>query len=99
MFWCKIFPTRHSIVLAICDENLIDSEIKMKGHKVKISKNFYGGNLIEEDLAIKLMERATIGNLIGKKIIAVAEKNGFITKENIILINDTPHAQFVKIKI
>lgn len=99
MFWCKIFPTKHDIVLAICDENLIDSEIKMNEHKVKISKNFYGGKLIEEDIAVNLMGKATIGNLIGKKIIEIAEKNGFITKENVILINGTPHAQFVKIKI
>jgi len=97
MFWGKIFPAKYDIVVAICDEELIDKEIKMKKHKVKISKNFYGGKLIDEKIAVKLMEKATIGNLIGKNIVELAEKNGFIVKQNIISINGIPHAQFVKI--
>ncbi len=98
MFWGKVFYTKFDIVIAICDENLIEKEIVTKEKlKIKVSKNFYGGQLITEEEALKLMEKATIGNLIGKKIVELAEKNGFIEKENIILINGVPHAQFVKI--
>lgn len=97
MFWGKIFPAKYDIVVAICDEELIDKEIEMKNHKIKISKNFYGGRLIDEKIAVKLMGKATIGNLIGKNIVELAEKNGFVAKENIILINGVPHAQFVKL--
>ncbi len=98
MFWGKVFYTKYDIVVAICDENLIDREIRTKDKlKVKISKSFYGGQLINEAQAVKLMRRATIGNLIGKRIVELAEKNGFIEKENIILINGIPHAQFVKL--
>lgn len=99
MFWCKIFTTKQDIVAAICDENLLDREIKMKKPeiKVKISKEFYGERLIDEHFALEVMRRATIGNLMGKEIINLADKNGFIVKKNIILIDDIPHAQFVKI--
>mgnify|MGYP000542395452 CR=1 FL=1 len=98
MFWGKVFYTKYDIVVAICDENLIDREIRTKDKlKVKISKSFYGGQLINEAEALKLMRRATIGNLIGRRIVELAEKNGFIEKENIILINGIPHAQFVKL--
>lgn len=98
MFWCKIFQTKFDLVVAICDENLIEKKIKTKNFSVKISKNFYGGRLIDENIAIKIMEKATIGNLVGENIIKTAEKNGFIARENIILINGIPHAQFVKIE-
>ena len=98
MFWGKVFYTKYDIVVAICDENLIDREIRTKDKlKVKISRSFYGGQLINEAEALKLMRRATIGNLIGRRIVELAEKNGFIEKENIILINGIPHAQFVKL--
>ena len=98
MFWGKVFYTKYDIVVAICDENLIDREIRTKDKlKVKISRSFYGGQLINEAEALKLMRRATIGNLIGRRIVKLAEKNGFIEKENIILINGIPHAQFVKL--
>ncbi len=97
MFWGKVFYTKFEIVVAICDENLIEKEIVTKDLKVKISKHFYGGQLIDENQAIKLMEKATIGNLIGEEIVSLAEKNGFIHRENIILINGIPHAQFIKL--
>lgn len=96
MFWSKVFNTRYEIVVAICDEELIEKELG-KEPKVRISKNFYGEKLIDEKLALKMMEKATIGNIIGKNIVGLAEKNGFITKENVIFINGIPHAQFVKI--
>ena len=97
MFWGKVFQTRWEIVVALCDENLLDKVIDKKGIKVKISKNFYGGKLIDEERAVKIMGEATIGNIIGEKIVEIAERNGFISKENIILIDDIPHAQFVKV--
>jgi hypothetical protein len=96
MFWSKVFQTKYDLVVAICDEEIIDKEIDKK-LKIKVSKNFYGGKLIDEEVALKLMKKATIGNLIGKKIVELAEKNGFITRENIILINGISHAQFIKI--
>jgi hypothetical protein len=97
MFWVKIYQTRYEIVVAACDEKLIDKVLKLEDLKVKVSKNFYGGNLVDETTAVKVMKRATIGNLIGKDIVKIAEENGFISKENIILIDGIPHAQFVKI--
>jgi hypothetical protein len=96
MFWSKLYPTKYDLVIAICDEDLLDKKIGKK-FKIKISKEFYGGKLIDADIALKLMKKATIGNLIGKKIVKLAEENGFIIKENIIVIDGVPHAQFVKI--
>jgi hypothetical protein len=98
MYWTKIFRTRQDLVVAICDENLLGKEIKHEKIKVKISKDFYGGKLITEHVAIRLLEKATIANLFGKEIVDVAERNGFIISENAILIDDIPHAQFVKNK-
>jgi hypothetical protein len=97
MFWCKIFLTKEELVVAICDEELIGKEIGTKKLKIKVSRNFYGDRLADEKIVLKLMRRATICNLMGKEIVEIAKKNGFITEGNIILINGVPHAQFVKI--
>jgi uncharacterized protein len=97
MFWCKIFQVRNEVVVAICDENLLDKVLNNNGNEVKISKHFYGENLIDEKKAVKTIKKATIGNIIGKNIVEVAKKNGFISQENIILIDGIPHAQFAKV--
>lgn len=98
MFWCKIFQTKYEVVVAVCDEGLIDKVLDKKGKKIKVSKNFYGGQLVDENMAVKFMKNATIGNLIGKEVVELADKNRFISKENVILIDEIPHAQFVKLK-
>lgn len=99
MFWCRVFTTKDNTLVAICDEEILDKEIKNENFDLKISKNFYGENLVEEKVALKLLRKATIGNLTGKNIVELAGKNGFIAKENIIFIDGIPHAQFVKIQI
>ena len=99
MFMCKVFATKNDVLVAICDEELLGKEIEFKeqGVKIKISEKFYGGRKIDERVAIRLMERATIGNLVGKKIVELASKKGFVTKENILVISGIPHAQFLKL--
>lgn len=91
-----MYRTRYQIVVAICDGNLLGKVIKWKGIDIEISRSFYGEKEIDEAVAVRIMQKSTIGNLFGKEIISLAKKNGFITKENIILIDGIPHAQFVK---
>lgn len=99
MFWCRIFATKNDIVVAICDEELLGKEIDFKKQKVKvrISEKFYGGKKVNERVALKLMQKATVGNLMGKRIVELAYKNGIVVKENVLMIEDIPHAQFVKL--
>ena len=100
MFWTKVFTTRSEIIVAICDEELLDKEIEFKrtGAKIKVSKHFYGEHSIDDNVALKLLKSSTIGNLIGKKIVELATRHGFISNENVIDIDGTPHAQFVKLE-
>ncbi len=99
-YWAKIFTTRTEIVVALCDNDILDTivEFKKTNTKIKISKYFYGERLVNENIVLRLMSKATIGNLMGKNIVDLAEKHGFISKENIINIDGIPHAQFVKLE-
>ena len=95
-FWAKKFKIKDHLLVAICDENLLDKEVKTSEIKVKINKNFYGGEKIDRKKAIYLMSKCTIANLIGKDIIKLALEENFIAKQNIILIGGIPHAQFIQ---
>ena len=97
MFYAKVFTTRHDVLVAICDKELLGKTLKTKDLEVKVDEKFYGGKLVNEDSCIDLMKKATIGNLIGKRIVELALKEGFIERENILYIGDIPHAQFIKL--
>lgn len=93
----KIFETKFDVVVTLCDEHLIEKVLDKKGIKLKVSKHFYGEQLVDEATALKNMEKATIGNLIGNDVVEFAAKNGFISRENVVVIDNVPHAQWVKL--
>jgi hypothetical protein len=95
MFWCKTHSAKGNLIVAICDEKLLCKKIGKKP-RVIVDKKFYGEELIDDKKAIELMKKADICNLLGKKIVKIALEKKFITKENIILIGDVPHAQFIQ---
>jgi len=95
MFWCKIHSVKESLIVAICDEKLLGKKIG-KELKVTVNKEFYGGELIDGQKTVELMKKSNICNLLGKEIVNIALEKKFITKENIILIGDIPHAQFIQ---
>ncbi len=97
-FWCKVIRTKFEVLVAICDEDIVGKEIEIeKGFKIVASERFYKEKLIDELEALKLMEEATVGNLLGEKIVKFAIEKNIISPESVILIGEIPHAQFVKI--
>jgi hypothetical protein len=97
-FWSRLIKTRFETLVAICDEELIGKEIKIeKNFSTSASERFYKEKLIDEKEALDLMEKATIGNLLGERIIKLAIEKNIISPEGVILIGGIPHAQFVKI--
>lgn len=96
-YWCKVFQTKHDLVGAFCDEDIIGETIEDGKLKVKVSRDFYGGALIDERVALRVMEKVTIGNLMGEQIVEAAMEAGFITGENLIFIGGIPHAQFIRL--
>ena len=97
-FWCKVVKTKFDVLVAICDEEVVGKEIEIEnGFKIVANERFYKEKLINESEALELMQKATIGNLLGERIIRLAVEKGVISPESIILIGGVPHAQFVKI--
>jgi len=96
-FWCKVYQTKHEVVAAMCDEDVLGRTLEDEKFKVTVNRSFYGGLLIGEKVALRIMQKVTIGNLMGENIVDVAVRGGFITRENLIFIDGVPHAQFVKL--
>ena len=95
MFWCKGHRVKEDFVVGICDEELLGKKIG-KELKIEVGSSFYGEKLINEKEAVELMEKSTVCNLLGKKIVRLALEKKFITEENVMFIDDIPHAQFIK---
>jgi hypothetical protein len=92
-----VYQTRHDLVCAICDRDVLGRVLREGDMEFNVSEAFYGGVLITARAAARIMSRMSVGNVVGKEIVALALEGGFITQENLIFIDGVPHAQFVKV--
>ncbi len=84
-------------VLAICDEEILEKPLSGVGtedEEMKISKEFYGGELVEgEDIKKMIMDKNVIAiNIIGENIVDFFVNEGIVNKEEVKYIGEFPHA-------
>lgn len=99
-FYLKIYreKEKNEVLVAICDEELLGKEFREGNLRLEVSRDFFGGDLVDERRAVFEMKRATILNLVGSRIISLAIREGLIDPDKVITIEGIPHAQMVIIK-
>lgn len=60
---------------------------------LEVSEFFYKGEIASLSDVGNALEDAAIVNIVGERSIAHALEHGFITEDNIIVIDGVPHAQ------
>lgn len=88
-----IFVKFHENVISFCDEELIGKTFEDVKHSLHVSERFYRGKGMNRKKVIEVLQNATSMNLVGKKVVALALKQGFITKEDVLIIQGVPHVQ------
>ncbi|MFW9846079.1 MAG: DUF424 domain-containing protein [Candidatus Thorarchaeota archaeon] len=84
-------------VVAICDEPLLGKTLVEGGIKFKISKEFYGENLVDAKTCVEHLNRATIANMVGSNSVKTAIKAGIVHEQAVAYIDGHPHAQWVRL--
>lgn len=93
----KVHRRGTDVVVAACDEILLETTIRGSELKLHVSKKFYGEEACDEEEFIAALRRCTTANLVGKEVVAIAVKAGFIDSGCVIYIGDVPHAQLYKV--
>lgn len=78
--------------VAVCDEKLLDQVFKEGKLKIKISNQFFKGELINIDEAIDILKQAFYFNIVGENIINKAVDSKILSQEGIRFINGVPMA-------
>ena len=80
-------------LLTLCDNDLLGKKFEDQQRQLDISVSFYGGNERKEEDIKKLIKGAYILNVVGRKSIDFCIEQGVISTENIITVQNIPHAQ------
>ena len=89
----KIYETDESVLVAVCDGDLIGMSVRESGLKLDISEDFYKGQLATITQVQLALANATTANIVGERSIEAAVSCGAIDPDGIIVIGGVPHAQ------
>ena len=84
-------------VVAVCDEEIIGATLEGGRVPFTVSEGFYRGVLGDVDEALEAMRRATICNLVGRRIVEAAIGCRLVHERAVVYFGDVPHAQIVKL--
>jgi hypothetical protein len=99
MISIKIYKKGNDLLLGACDEKLLGKKFEDGKFQIEVKRDFYDGERITSKALRKILEDATIANLVGKETIECAIQAGVVDPDCIIKIKGIPHAQMVKMLI
>lgn len=95
--YMRVRETIDHYMVAMCDKALLNKTLVKGDLKFKVSKEFYGEELVSIDECIEHLEKATILNMVGKTAVDTAIEAGMVHKNAVVYIEGHPHAQFVQL--
>ncbi len=94
-FVMRVHRVRTEFVVAVCDAELIGRDLPVgeAGRTVRISPQFYGERRVTREEVLWALERATIANLLGERVLKLAEQGGYIVPGSAGELGGVPHAE------
>ena len=95
MMLVKEHRNNSSLIISICDSDLIGKKFEENKLELDLTTGFYDGERMIENKILKLISECTCMMLIGKKSVSFAIEKGLANKENIKEIHNIPHLQIL----
>jgi len=91
----RVHRVRSEFVVAACDADLLGKDLPIgdQGRTVKISAQFYGERRVSREELLWALQRATIANLLGERVLQLASEGGFVSPEGTGTLGGVPHAE------
>ncbi len=98
MFRVKVHERGARKVLAVCDEGLLGKVLKGRGIELDLARyrGFYEGKLVGEEELIQILaewKNFESINLVGKRCVMLAIKQGLVSKNDAIALGEELHVQ------
>ncbi|WP_393971742.1 DUF424 family protein [Oxyplasma meridianum] len=92
----KISSINGEVLLAAADSSIVGKVIREGKLHLDIRADFYGDIRVNDDTFVSSLEICTIANLVGKHVVEKAIEEGYIDPDNVLSIDNIPHAQFTR---
>ncbi len=94
-FVMRVHRVRTEFVVAACDAELLGQDLAVgeSGRTVRVSSQFYGERRVSREELLWALERATIANLLGARVLKLAEDGGYVAPGGSGTLGGVPHAE------
>lgn len=94
-FVMRIHRVRAEFVVAACDAELVGQDLPIgdAGRTVRVSAQFYGERRVSREELLWALQRATVANLLGERVLRLAEEGGFVQPGGSGTLGGVPHAE------
>jgi hypothetical protein len=80
-------------VMALCDPELLGMTLESEEVDLVITRSFYEGDIVEEEMVLRLIPMLGSINAIGDTPVSILKDAGYVDEENIRYFESVPHIQ------
>ena len=95
-FYVRKMHYQGSLMINVCDEELIGTNIVSESLNINITKDFFNELITNEKEISSLLKRCSIANLIGRRVVEKTLSLGLAKKDSIKIVSDIPFLMIFK---
>ena len=88
--------TEEGLLVSVCDPDVLGETFEDGPVSLTVDEEFYDGDTVDEEAVIDSLARCAVANLVGTEAVSVAIEHGFVDEANVLDIEDTRHAQMLR---
>ncbi len=83
-------------IVNVCDPELVGTTINDGGFQMKISREYFEGDLVNTQEVIELIRNSDVANLVGKKIVDLVLEAEMASREAVRVVGGTAFLMIYK---
>ena len=88
--------TEEGLLVSVCDDDVLGETFENGDVSLTVTEEFYGGEQVEAAAVVDSLSRAAVANIVGTEAVALAIEEGFVDEANVLDLDTTRHAQFLR---
>ena len=93
MIYMRIHSAGGQLILAGCDKDLLGRRLEAGELMFPVSENFYGGDLVNDETFLRMLEQVTSANIIGNHCVDLLIDHGIVDSDSVAMIGGFKHVQ------
>ncbi|WP_054845260.1 DUF424 domain-containing protein [Sulfuracidifex tepidarius] len=89
----NIIRAQGYVMINVCEEGLLGKRFKENDLVLDINEKFYGGDIVESEYALGLIDEATVMSIVGSTLVDEAIRKGIVHKDGVREISGIKIAQ------